>query len=161
MDAVSDLGADMIMLAGYVWATTDVLLDSYTVVGVHPGDLSVQDKDGRRLLAGANGVKSAFKEHMDHLRSSSYIATKDIDGGPILIRSPRIPVDYEAHPDEEERFRHYLKLINEQGRIVGARTILELALGNFGYDDDGTLRYKGAPAPLGLCFEEWEEDLPA
>lgn len=158
MEMIKELGADMILLAGYVWATTDVLLDNYTVAGVHPGDLAVQDANGRRLLAGANGVKSAFKENMSHLRSSSYIATKEIDGGPILIRSPKIPVDYAAHTDEDERFRHYLKLINDQGRYVGARTVLELALGNFEYDENGKLLYKGEPAPFGICFEEWEKD---
>ena len=158
MKAIKDFKADMILLAGYVWATTYVVLNSYPVVGVHPGDLAVKGVDGRRLLAGANGVKSAFKENMDHLRSSSYIATEEIDGGPILVRSPKIPVDYSIHENEEERFRYYLRLINEQGRYVGAITVLELASGNFTYDDEGQLCYKGSPVPQGICFEEWIEE---
>ena len=53
------LGADMVLLAGYVWATTDAVLERYTVINVHPADLAVTDETGRRLLAGANGIKAA------------------------------------------------------------------------------------------------------
>lgn len=160
LEQVEQFQADMILLAGYVWATTDAVLDRYTVVNVHPADLAVTGEDGHRLLAGANGIKSAFSYDMDYLRASSHIATKELDAGPLLVRSPKVPVDYTLHTDEEERFRYYLKLVNEQARLVGARTVLELALGNFTVDDDGHLYYKGAPAPTGLCFESWEENKP-
>lgn len=158
---VEKFHADVILLAGYVWATTEIILDSYLVVNVHPADLSVIDKDGHRLLAGANGIKSAFDHQMDYLRASSHLATKELDAGPLLVRSPKIPVDYTYHTNYEERFTHYLKLVNEQNRIVGARTILELALGNFSLDDNNHLYYKDQPLPQGLTFESWEEDKPA
>ncbi len=160
LEQLEPLNADMILLAGYVWATTDVVLDRYTVVNVHPADLAVTDENGHRLLAGANGIKSAFNHNMDYLRASSHIATKELDAGPLLVRSPRIPVDYSLFTEEEERFRYYLKLVNEQSRLVGARTVLELALGNFTVDETGKLFYKGEPAPTGLCFESWEENRP-
>ncbi len=160
LEAVEPFGADMILLAGYVWATTDIVLDRYTVVNVHPADLAVTDENGHRLLAGSNGIKSAFANNMDYLRASSHIATKELDAGPLLVRSPKIPVDYSLFTDEEERFRYYLKLVNEQSRLVGARTVLELALGNFATDGEGRLCYKGEPAPAGLCFESWEENKP-
>jgi len=160
LEQVEPFGADMILLAGYVWATTDAVLDRYTVVNVHPADLAVTGEDGHRLLAGANGIKSAFEHNMDYLRASSHIATKELDAGPLLVRSPKIPVDYSLFTDEEERFRHYLRLVNEQSRLVGARTVLELALGNFAVDEDNRLYYKGELAPTGLCFESWEENRP-
>ena len=53
LEKVEPFQADMILLAGYVWATTDAVLDRYTVVNVHPADLAVTDEDGHRLLAGA------------------------------------------------------------------------------------------------------------
>lgn len=147
--------ADVILLAGYVWATTDIVLDTYTVVNVHPADLAVTNETGTRLLAGSNGIKSAFKYNMNYLRASSHLATKALDAGPLLVRSPQVPVDYTLFTDEEERFRHYLKLVNAQSRKVGARTMLELAEGNFSYDDSGRLLYKGALCPTGLLIEEW------
>ena len=46
---------DMLLLAGYVWAVTDVVTGSIMTVGVHPADLAIQ-KDGHRAYAGADGV---------------------------------------------------------------------------------------------------------
>lgn len=127
--------------------------------GVHPGDLTVQE-NGVRLLAGSNGVKSAFQISRPEVRASSYLVSNELDGGPILITSPPVPVDYSLHTDEEARFRHYLKLVNEQSRLVGARTALELALGHFQRDEKGTYYYKGQPAPLGIKLENWQEYPP-
>lgn len=161
MALVEKFEADMILLAGYVWATTDIILDNYLVVNVHPADLAVLGEDGHRLLAGANGIKSAFDNNMDYLRASSHLATKELDAGPLLCRSARVPVDYTMHEDYESRFRYYLKLVNDQNRLVGARTVLELALGNYSVDENNKLYYKGQPAPQGLTIEDWEEDKPS
>ncbi len=154
---VLEMKPDMILLAGYVWAVTEVIMDAIPVVGVHPGDLTVQE-NGRRLLAGANGVKAAFRYNRPEVRASSYLATSELDGGPILITSPAVPVDYTLHSDEEERFRYYLKLVNEQNRLVGAMTLLEMAKGYFGRNEDGSYCYKGEPAPLGIKLESWEKE---
>ncbi len=160
MKLLEKYDADAILLAGYVWATTDVVLDNYLVINVHPADLAIHGPDGRRLLAGANGIKAAFDNGMDYLRASAHIATKELDAGPLLVRSPKVPVDYTLHEDYDTRFRHYLKLVNEQSRMIGSRVLLELALGNFAVDDDNRLYYKGQPAPDGLTIEDWEENKP-
>lgn len=157
--AIAAWKPDFVMLAGYVWAVTDVVMDSFNVYGVHPGDLTYQDENGKRLLAGSNGVKSAFAEKRPEVRASSYLATNQMDGGPILITSPATPVDYALHDNEEDRFRYYLKKVNEQSRLVGARTTLEIANGNFQIGDDGYY-YKNEKIPLGIKFESWEEDQP-
>ncbi len=160
MELLDHFGAEMILLAGYVWAITDIVLDNYLVVNVHPADLAVTDKAGHRLLAGSNGIKSAFKHKMKYLRASSHIATKEVDSGPLLVRSPKVPVNYALHEDEDTRFRYYLKLVNEQGRLVGARTVLELALGNFAIDEKNIIHYRGEMAPTGLLIENWEKNKP-
>lgn len=156
---VRPLGADAILLAGYVWATTDAVLDEYLVINVHPGDLSVM-RDGKRAFAGANGVGKALQAGEAALASSSHLATKQIDGGPLLMISESVPVDYALHDDNEARFRHYLKLVNEQSRLIGARTLLEIAQGNFAADEAGAVYYNGEPAPLGHRITEWSQDIP-
>lgn len=160
MELIEPFQADMILLAGYVWATTAVLLQRYLVVNVHPADLAVADESGHRLLAGANGIKAAFQHGMDYLRSSAHIATSELDAGPLLLRSPRVPVDYTLHEDEEARFRHYLKLVNAQSRLVGARVVLELALGHYSVDETGLLHHRNRPSPGGLLLENWQERIP-
>lgn len=152
--------ADAILLAGYVWATTEVLLDRYIVINVHPADLSIQRPDGTRAYAGANGVGDALKANEPGLCSTAHLATKQLDGGPILVISEKVAVDYSLHADEEARMRHYLKLVNAQNRLTGARAILEVALGNFSRDAAGNLYYKGNPAPTGIRINSWQEDKP-
>jgi acetyltransferase len=150
---------NLILLAGYVWATTDCLLDEYTIINVHPADLSVM-KDGRRAYAGGNGVGAALDAKEPALCSSAHLATKQVDGGPLLIISERIPVDYGLHAGGTERMRHYLKLVNEQSRMVGGRTILEVALGSFTTDEEGQVFYQGKASPHGLRIEHWSENIP-
>jgi len=151
--------ADALILAGYVWATTDCLLDRYLVINVHPGDLSVV-RDGHRIYAGADGVKSALKDGAPYLRSSSHLANQELDAGPLLMLSEKIPVEYPLPEDFEAVKRHYLGLVNEENRKVGSRTLLEVALGNFAADAQGRLYYKGQLAPRGLEVENWAEDRP-
>jgi len=159
MELLRPMQGNAILLAGYVWATTDCVLDEYLMINVHPADLSIQ-KDGKRAYGGANGVGDALAAKEPYLCSTSHLATKEIDGGPILVISERIPVDYGMHDDEEQRMRHYLKLVNDQNRFVGARTLLEVASGNFELDDNGKVHYKGGAAPAGMRIESWEQNMP-
>jgi acetyltransferase len=159
LELIRPMKGDAILLAGYVWGTTACLLEEYLMVNVHPGDLTIQ-REGKRLYAGGNGVGDALNAREAALSSSSHLATKEIDGGPLLLVSERIPVDYTLHGDEQERLRHYLALVNEQNRQVGARTLLELALGNFAQDEEGKVYYQGKAAPQGIRIERWEESQP-
>jgi len=159
LDKLEALQGDMILLAGYVWATTDAVLDRYTVVNVHPADLSIKEQ-GHRKYAGRDGVGDALRAGELYIASTSHIATKELDAGPILVISENIDVDYSLHSDEQERFRYYLNLVNEQGRFVGARTLLELALGNFAQNESNELYYKGKKVPNGIKITSWNENKP-
>jgi acetyltransferase len=162
---------DMIFLSGYVWATTDVITGGILTAGVHPADLSIM-KDGRRAYAGADGVGSTLAGGEKEIRASSYLATPVIDGGPVLMISPGVPVDADDDLKEglkeglkgglegKERVRRYLGPVNDQGRLTGARTVLELAQGHFGLNGEGLLHYRGEAAPKGVKFESWEEYRP-
>lgn len=160
MDFFEQHSPHVILLAGYVWATTSVITESLTVINVHPADLSVMDKEGRRAYAGANGVGAALSDGASEVRSSSHLATAELDGGPILLISPPVPVEEDGHMEEKDRFRKYLKLVNEQSRLAGARTILEVALGHFGRDENGLVHYRSRPLPLGWKLESWETFRP-
>lgn len=158
-ELIKEFNADIIILSGYVWAITDIIVDNYLVINVHPGDLSVM-RDGKRLLAGHNGIQAAFDANMDYICSASHIVNNNIDAGPILIISEKVPVDYTLHDNNEDRFAHYLKLANNQSRLIGARTILEIALGNFKTDKNSKVYYKNNPAPQGLRINNWNENIP-
>lgn len=159
LELLEPFDAEVIILAGYVWATTDALLDRYTLINVHPADLSVL-RDGRRAYAGADGVGAALRDRVPCLRASSHLANRELDAGPLLMLSEKVEVDYEAPGRPDDRVRHYLQLINEQSRQVGARTLLEVALGHFALDAEGRVYYRGRPAPVGLEIEDWSRNRP-
>ncbi len=150
---------DLILLAGYVWATTDAVVDTYRVVNVHPADLSVE-KDGHRLYAGAHGIRDALDADADTLHSSSHIATKKLDGGPLLMISPPVPVDKALGLKGDEGERHYLSAVNRQSRAIAARTIWEIARGAFQEDEQGNVYYKNEPAPHGVRLASWDNNIP-
>lgn len=160
LELIEPLQPDLILLAGYVWATTDIVINTYPVVNVHPADLSVT-REGRRVYAGANGIRDALNDGADFLASTSHIATKQLDGGPILMVSPPVTVDQmRSFASDEERDRYYLGPVNDQSRLVAARTVLEIARGHFGRDRSGNVYYLGRPVPAGIRLNSWEENKP-
>lgn len=159
MDFFEEHQPDVVLLAGYVWATTDTIIENLPVINVHPADLSIK-RDGKRLYAGANGVGAALEDGAAQLRSSSHIATSVLDSGPVLVVSPPVAVDPEDGLEGQERMKYYLKQVNDQSREVGARTIYEVALGKFGMDEKGTVFYRGRPCPDGMKFESWDHCRP-
>ena len=159
LDLLAPYAPDGVLLAGYVWATTSVITGSLITWGVHPADLAIE-KDGRRAYAGADGVGSTLAGGEPEIRASSYLATDLIDGGPILIVSPGVPVNPDDGLEGKDRVRRYLPSVNDEGRIVGARTTIEIANGSFGLDERGVVCFRGVPAPKGLRFESWSENPP-
>ena len=150
---------DMLLLAGYVWATTDIITGSIPTVGVHPADLAVR-KNGERAYAGADGVGATLAGDEREIRATSYLATPVLDGGPILIVSPPSPIDSDDGMDPKDRFRKYLSLVNDQARKTGARTVYEIARGHFSVNADGIAVHKGRSLPDGLRFESWPPFVP-
>lgn len=149
--------ADVIMLSGYVWATTEILVDNYLMINVHPADLSVE-RDGKRPYAGGNCIAGTLTEKEETICSSAHIVTSEVDYGPLLMRSPDIRIDYEAHEAFDDLKKKTLKEVNVQSREITARVLFDLAEGNFGYDEKKQVLYKGAVVPTGYKVDSWEED---
>ena len=158
LDKIKKFDADIIILAGYVWAITDVILSNYMTINVHPADLSIMENDSPKY-AGKDGVGDALRAKEDYIASSSHIAIGELDAGPILMISEKIPIDYSLHTDEIERFRYYLKQVNNQGRLIGAYTLLEIASGNFTLDETGRVHHKSIQKPQGIVIDNWDQYL--
>lgn len=156
---IEPFGADLILLAGYVWATTEAIVDHYWMVNVHPADLSVAPY-GHRLFAGADGVGDTLHLKQETICSSAHLATAEIDGGPLLMRSPSHKIDYTITEDQQTLRKMVLQVVNEHSRHLGARVVLEIALGKFGLDEMGQVRYQGESAPAGIKINSWSENIP-
>ena len=156
-ELTKNCNADVIMLSGYVWATTEILVDNYLMINVHPADLSIE-KEGKRPYAGGNCIAGTLNEREKTICSSAHIVTSELDYGPLLMRSPDLKIDYEAYEAFDDLKKKTLKDVNIQSREITARVLFDLAEGNFAYDEKKQVLYKGNVIRTGYKVNSWEED---
>ncbi|MDR1124760.1 MAG: acetate--CoA ligase family protein [Deltaproteobacteria bacterium] len=159
---IRKFNADLIILAGYVWAVTEIIVDNYLVVNTHPADLSVE-RNGCRPFAGADGVGATLRDQAPTICSSAHLATSQVDGGPLLFTSPDIPIDYGKFTgtgDFMEMRKFYLRAVNEHSRLLTAKSLYDLSMGFFAVDGTGALHHQGVPAPLGVKINSFAENVP-
>lgn len=149
VDFLSPLRPDIVLYAGYVWATTAPILEKFNCVNCHPADLSVE-KDGHRLYAGANGVRDALLSGESKLYSTFHQVTAKVDHGPILLISEPVLVEEDPELDIKLRTIKYLRLLNEKSRKLCALGIETIANQSFTTDAGGQIYYEGTPIPSGL-----------
>ncbi len=105
--ALAQYRPDFGILAGFVPLTN--LTADFPCLNVHPGDLTVEDADGRRLLVGLHTlpIETAILAGLDSLRSSVILAQPytgsggEMDSGPILGISAPVPVDFQGRARAE------------------------------------------------------------
>ena len=145
---IEPLNPDFLVLAGYVWVATHPLVHGYKGINAHPADLSVM-KDGRRVYAGADGIGAALKHGEKKLYSSVHLVSAEVDGGPILLISRPVPVAEDELLSTQDRWRKYLKRVNEQSRSLLPLALEKLSRGEFESDEDGKVYHQGIPIPQG------------
>lgn len=96
------------ILAGFMPLTN--LTGRFPCLNVHPGDLTLEDADGRRMLAGFHilPVERAILAGHGSLRSSVILAqpysgdgSREMDSGPVLGVSEAMPLNLEGATREE------------------------------------------------------------
>lgn len=149
VDFLTPLKPDIVLYAGYVWATTQTLLDRFDCVNCHPADLSVE-KEGQRLYAGANGVRDALLAGETRLYSSFHQVTSKVDHGPILLISKPVTVEDDSGLDLDSRSIKYLRRLNEKSRQLCAIGIEKIANQALTIDEKGSLYHEDEPIPKGF-----------
>ncbi len=162
-------GADAFVLAGYKVLMPENVLTRMgpMVFNVHPADLSIRDPQGRAVYIGEHGVRDAILSGETQIRSSTQIATGEMDcGPPLLISAPvnvKLPVGITIGELKLAQNRDLLRKISSEHQdrlkaegdwFILPRTILEVARGNFALENDGTIHYFNGsawiPIPRGL-----------
>lgn len=149
VDFLTPLKPDIVIYAGYVWATTAPLLDRFNCVNCHPADLSVE-KNGVRVYAGANGVRDALLAGENRLFSSFHQVTAKVDHGPILLISKPVVVEKDPGMDLTSRSIKYLRILNKKSRKLCSLGIEKIAKRAFTIDEKGQLYYEDTPIPKGF-----------
>jgi folate-dependent phosphoribosylglycinamide formyltransferase PurN len=149
VDFFKPLNPDVVVYAGYVWATTEPLVSEFMGINCHPADLRIE-RDGHRVYAGANGVKDALLAWETKLHSTLHLVSTEIDHGPILLVSEPVMVVDHDEMNFNDKIRYYLRLLNEESRKLFAKAIDEISRGNFATEHEGHLAYNGVPIPDGF-----------
>lgn len=112
LEAMADARPDALILCGYLYVVTSVLLDAFPgrVVNIHHSDLLRTGSDGRPLYRGLRAVRDAVLAGETETRSTVHLATAEVDEGPILARSEPFPL----HP-----------LLVEDARRRGQKDVLK------------------------------------
>ncbi len=156
-----------VALGGYMSIVTRVIFQVYPTINVHPADLSIIDpKTGRRKFTGDHAVRDAILAGEHVLRSSTHLATEEVDGGPILLISKpvhlkmplSIPLEVLRSPQKQEMLenladRHQDELKQVGDWVIFPLSLLYVAKGLVARDEKGIIFIEGQPRPQGLKLE--------
>ena len=85
---------DLLLLAGYRYLVTPVLLEAYDnrILNLHFSDLTLRATDGSPLHPGIRAVRDAIADGCPETRACVHLVNEEPDGGPVLVRSWGFPV---------------------------------------------------------------------
>lgn len=155
------LGAEAVVMCGYLWIATDVLLEAFPdrVFNIHDADLTLRDRDGVPRYRGLRSTRDAVFAGEPETRSTVHLATERVDVGPPLLISGPFPVHPMVDEAREWRAEDLLKayayaqrewmMKASWGRLLDRTLELE-ARGRIRIGDHGRAAVDGEPAPLEL-----------
>lgn len=93
-DVLRHLNVDTVILLGYLYVLTDVMLRAFPgrIVNIHDSDLTLSSPSGERRYTGLHSTRDAIVAGEPETRSSVHFVTAKLDGGPVLLLSDRYPV---------------------------------------------------------------------
>jgi phosphoribosylglycinamide formyltransferase-1 len=162
VEALSDYHVGAAAYAGYMRIATKPLVDAFVGVNVHPADLSVLDKGGRRKFTGDAAVRDAIVSGERFISSTTHLVEEGVDEGRILLVSPPVEVDLGGVDAEylcSGKDPVLLKRIASENQdrlktegdwMIFPYTMLFLSQGRFAEDEDGHLFFDRRPIPRGL-----------
>jgi folate-dependent phosphoribosylglycinamide formyltransferase PurN len=85
---------DLVVLCGYLHVLTEPMLDRFPgrILNIHDADLNLTGADGRPRYRGLRSTRDAVMAGETETRSSVHLVTREVDIGPLLLRSEPFPV---------------------------------------------------------------------
>ncbi|MHA1360377.1 MAG: formyltransferase family protein [Candidatus Helarchaeota archaeon] len=153
-----------VALGGYMSIVTHIIFRAHPTINVHPADLSIIDpKTGRRKFIGEHAVRDAILAGENCIRSSTHLATEEVDGGPLLLISRpvqlKIPSSITLEMLQSPENKDLLETLTDQHQdelkkvgdwIIFPLTLLYIAKGLVAQDEHGIIYIEGQPRPHGL-----------
>ncbi|MBN1105488.1 MAG: formyl transferase, partial [Deltaproteobacteria bacterium] len=154
---------DAIALGGYMSYTT-----LERCINVHPADLSILTREGRRRYVGDRAVMDAIAAGETHLRASTIWTDEGVDTGPLLMVSApvrvELPMPLEALRQDPEKFvrvadDHQQRLKERGDWKIFPQTVEMIARGRFALDGEGRVYVDGRAVPGGYREEDDGENI--
>ena len=94
LHTLSPFEPDLVVLCGYLHLLTRPMLDAFPdrIVNVHDADLTLTEPDGRPQYRGLRSTRDAVLGGATETRTTVHLVTRQVDGGPLLLRSWPYPV---------------------------------------------------------------------
>ena len=94
LEILRAFGADVVVLLGYCYILSDVVLDEFPgrIFNIHDSDLRITRTDGERRYIGLHSTLDAIRAGEMETRSTLHVVTQKLDGGPIVAVSRAYPV---------------------------------------------------------------------
>jgi phosphoribosylglycinamide formyltransferase 1 len=91
---LQQLDVDAVLLLGYLYVVSDVLLAAFPdrVFNIHDSDLTLTASNGERKYIGLHSTRDTIFGGEPETRSTLHIVTLKLDGGPVLLQSASYPV---------------------------------------------------------------------
>lgn len=157
--ALSPYRVQVAVYGGYMAVATDVLINAFLGVNVHPADLSITDEKGKRRFTGDHAVLDAILAGEKTIASTTHIIEPEVDGGRILMISDPLEVEIPPggdlnNPQSARQIAdmNQERLKREGDWVIFPKTIEYLARGRFAQDERGVLYFDGKAIPNGLRY---------
>lgn len=145
---------DLVVLAYHRWIDGE-LLRHYEgrMINQHPGDLSVLDNEGRRVLVGNDPVRRAIELGHRTTRTSCFLVDATRDGGAVLCQGPPAALPPGAQPADAHAHEQVQKRVSDKPCLEW--TVRAFAAGSLGLagerhrDGSRVVVVDGVPMPLG------------
>lgn len=155
---------DCVALGGYMSIVTEVIYEAYPTINVHPADLAIIDKQtGRRKFTGDHAVRDAILAGQPEIRSSTHVATAEVDGGPLVLISRPVVVEFPSSitledltKEENKQFleeiadSHQDKLKEIGDWVIFPLSLIYIAKGLVAINEDGKIYIEDQFCPHGL-----------
>lgn len=133
--------------AGYMSIASDVLVNAFLGVNVHPADLSLTE-NGKRIYTGDKAVHDAIMAGETELRATTHLVEAVLDGGRILMISAPVIIPVGTSTDRSDYYQTKLKEIGDW--VIFPKTLEYLAQGKFAQDEHGRLYFANQVIPTGV-----------
>jgi len=139
-----------IALGGYMRIVPASFLGAFPLtVNVHPADLAIRNVNGGRRYTGDDAVSLVMADRLATIRSTTHLMTSEVDGGPLLLCSAPMQLDYGRTPAENQ------SSLKEAGDWkIFPLTLEMIATRRFARDETGLVHLDGTPIPDGKKLEE-------